>query len=71
MKTNKLENLLFRAGLMIIIGLVIAAISILWVSPISFMIFAIGSGLLIAIGIIFYLYGVATHKPEQLGNVEN
>ncbi len=70
MKEIKLEKLLFKAGLMIIVGLVIATISILWISPISFVIFTAGSGLLIAVGIIFYLYGIATYKPEQIENAE-
>lgn len=56
-----LEKLLKIAGLILLGGLVVIAVTLLWSHPLSFLI-SLGVGnVLIAGGVILYLYAIVSH----------
>lgn len=54
-QTNPIHSKLRRAGVLIIIGLIVQTLSLLWNHPLSFIAFVSIGGLFLAIGIILYL----------------
>jgi len=54
-QTNPIHSKLRRAGVLIIVGLVVQTLSLLWNHPLSFIAFVSIGGLFLAIGIILYL----------------
>jgi predicted membrane channel-forming protein YqfA (hemolysin III family) len=52
------------ASLLILIGLVIELSSLTWSHPLSFLFFMFAGGLLLVVGILFYLYSL-TLKNES------
>ena len=48
------------SGVLIILGLIIEAFSLIWVHALSFIVFALMGGALIALGILTYLYSLVS-----------
>ena len=53
-------------ALMIASGLLIEIVSLQWASPLAFVVFLSGSGLLLAVGILWYLLEVLKGKSSEL-----
>ncbi len=58
---QKLATFLRIAGLLLVGGLVVEGITLIWTHPVSFLIHIGIAGLLIAAGIVLYLYTVVSH----------
>jgi predicted membrane channel-forming protein YqfA (hemolysin III family) len=56
-----LINRIRISGYILIGGVVVAALSLIWTHPISFMLFILLGGILTAAGVILYLYNVVSH----------
>jgi polyferredoxin len=54
-QSNSLDKRLRLAGILIVIGLLIQALSLLWNHPLSFIAYLVIGGLSVAIGIVVYL----------------
>ena len=62
---NKLLSRRFRiAGILIILGLVVESLSLLWNHPLSFVAFIGIGGLLLAAGIVLYLWSLTSQTSE-------
>lgn len=61
-----MERRLRISGVLIILGLLIEAFSLIWVHALSFIVFALVGGALIGLGILLYLYSLVslTHPPS-------
>lgn len=53
------------AGILIIIGLAVEAISLAWNHPLSFVAFLGISGLFLALGILLYLWALVSDHQEE------
>ncbi|HKV93411.1 MAG TPA: hypothetical protein VJW20_12760 [Candidatus Angelobacter sp.] len=65
---NPIHSKLRLAGVLIMIGLAVQAISLLWNHPLSFIAFVAIGGLFLGIGIILYLLtlvNIPTIPPEK------
>jgi len=51
------------SGVLITLGLIIEALSLLWVHALAFIVFALIGGLLIGLGIFIYLYSLVSLPP--------
>jgi hypothetical protein len=62
-----MERRLRISGVLIILGLLIEAFSLIWVHALSFIIFALVGGALIGLGILLYLYSLVslTQPPSN------
>jgi hypothetical protein len=59
-------SLSFRlAGLLLIIGLCIEAISLQWVHPIAFLAFFVGGGSFLGAGVLLFLYSIVSRPPSS------
>ena len=58
--TNVFERRLQLAGVLIILGLLIEALSLLWSRPISFLVYIGAGGLLLGAGVLTYLYSLVS-----------
>jgi len=64
--TERLERSLRISAILVVIGLLIELGSLGWHSPISFIVFVVGGGLAMAIGILIFFYSVvAVRRPKQ------
>ena len=52
------------------LGLIIEAFSLIWVHALSFIIFALIGGVLIALGILTYLYSLVSVPQSPTGKLE-
>lgn len=59
-KTINLERRLRIAGTFVILGLLVELISLLWSHPLAFILFIAAGGLLVAAGILVYLYSLVS-----------
>lgn len=59
---NSMAKKLRTAGILIIIGLVVEAISLAWNNPLSFVAFLGIGGLFLALGILFYLWTLVSYR---------
>lgn len=59
---NPMEKKLRTAGILIIIGLVVEALSLAWNHPLSFVAFLAIGGFLMAIGILLYLWTLVSYR---------
>lgn len=59
-QTNYMSKKLRTASAFIIIGILVEALSLLWNHPLSFVIFLGISGLLMAVGILLYLWALVS-----------
>ncbi|HWO01747.1 MAG TPA: hypothetical protein VNS63_21005 [Blastocatellia bacterium] len=57
---TRMERRLCIAGMLIGLGLLIELASLLWSHPIAFILFIAAGGLLIAAGILVYLYSLVS-----------
>ena len=60
MTTLVLEKRLRRSALLISIGVLVLLVSLLWKHPLSFMAFLVVGCPLILVGLLLYLYSLAT-----------
>jgi len=60
LSTNTFDRKLKISGMILIVGLVVEGLCLLSGSPIGFILFVGVGGLLIAIGILYYLYSLAS-----------
>ena len=60
-----MERRLRISGVLIISGLIIEALSLLWVHAMAFILFAVIGGLLIGSGIVIYLYSLVSMPPTS------
>jgi len=58
--SSRLQQRLKVAAYLLITGLMIEALSLYWLSPLSFMLFIGLGGTLVGLGIIVYLIAIAT-----------
>jgi len=65
-RTDRVERRLRIAGILIILGLVVELISLSWSHPTAFLFFVIVGGMLMAAGMLFYLYSLVTAEKIQL-----
>lgn len=67
MQTNELKMTarLRIAGALIFVGLLIEALTLSWNNPIAFLVFLGIGGLLILIGIVFYLLSLVSPSAAQ------
>jgi hypothetical protein len=57
-RTDHIHRKLQISGALVILGLLVEAVCLLWSRPIAFVIFAGLGGLLIAVGILLFLYSL-------------
>jgi len=62
---NPIHSRLRLAGTLIMVGLVVQALSLLWNHPLSFIAFVSIGGLLLAIGVILYLFALLNIPAAQ------
>ena len=55
-----MERRLKLSGVLIILGLIIEAFSLVWVHALAFLMFAFLGGLLMGVGILVYLYSLVS-----------
>jgi len=63
-----MERRLRISGVLIVLGLIIEAFSLLWVHALAFLMFAIIGGLFIGLGILTYLYSLVSMPQTPPGN---
>jgi len=63
---ERMERRLRVSGILIILGLIIEAFSLIWVHALSFIVFALIGGALIALGILTYLYSLVSAPQSPL-----
>ena len=56
------------AGLLLIIGLCIEAISLNWIHPIAFLAFFVFGGAFLAVGVLLYLYSIIFEVTQTTPN---
>jgi hypothetical protein len=63
---NSLERRLQLSGIFLIPGLLVEALCLFWTRPIAFVLFLGIGGLLLALGILLYLFSlVSANQPRQ------
>ncbi len=60
LSTNAFDRKLQISGVILIVGLIVEGLCLLSGSPIGFILFVGVGGLLIALGILYYLYSLAS-----------
>ena len=66
MKEERFFKILTIAGLIIVFGLVVVAVTLIWGHPVSFVIFIIFGGITTVVGMVLYLYLIVTRsQPSQ------
>lgn len=64
-QSNSIHARLRLAGVLIIAGLVVEALSLLWNHPLSFIAFVSIGGVVLGIGIILYLFTLVNLSTDQ------
>lgn len=64
-----MERRLRISGVLIILGLIIEAFSLLWVHALAFIAFALIGGALIGLGILTYLYSLVSVPQSPSGKL--
>lgn len=66
LSANSLERRLQLSGIFLILGLLVEALCLFWTRPIAFVLFLGVGGLLLALGILLYLFSlVSTNQPGR------
>lgn len=52
------------AGILIVLGLIVEGLSLVWLHPLSFVVFIAVGGSLLAAGIVLYLWSLVSHGPS-------
>jgi len=61
-----MERRLQVSGILLILGLLVEALCLFWTRPLAFVIFLGAGGLLLAVGILLFLFSlVSRNQPEQ------
>jgi hypothetical protein len=61
-----MERRLQLSGILLILGLLVEALCLLWTGPLAFVLFLGVGGLLLALGILLFLFSlVSRNQPEQ------
>jgi hypothetical protein len=60
LKAQSLERRLQFAGSLLILGLLVEAISVVWTRPVAFVVFVSLGGILLAAGVLLYLYSLVS-----------
>ena len=60
MSTPKMQRRVRISSALVMLGLLVELVSLLWSHPTAFIVFLGPGGLMIAIGILFYLYSLVT-----------
>jgi len=63
-QTSFITKKLRTAGLLVIAGLIVEALSLVWNHPLSFVAFMGIGGLLMAAGILWYLWALVSYRPD-------
>jgi uncharacterized membrane protein len=66
LSTNAFDRKLQISGVILIVGLVVESLCLLSGSPIGFILFVGIGGLLIGIGILYYLYSLASSESSSV-----
>jgi len=66
LSTNAFDRKLQISGMILILGLVVEGLCLLSGSPIGFILFVGVGGLLIALGILYYLYSLASTASSSV-----
>jgi len=53
------------SGLLVILGLIVEAITLFWAHPTAFLVFLGLGGLLVAAGVLLYLFALATYSSSS------
>jgi hypothetical protein len=57
------------SGLLVALGLIVEAITMLWSHPTAFLVFLLVGGSLVAAGVLLYLFSIATLPASPPGEV--
>ena len=60
-----MERRLRISGVLIILGLLIEAFSLIWIHALAFLLFMLIGGAAIGLGILIYLYALVSVPPER------
>lgn len=63
MKT-RMERRIRRAGILLVLGLAVELISLMWSHPTAFLLFLLVGAVLIAAGLLYYLYSLVAGEKE-------
>lgn len=63
--TDRLARRLKLAGLLLILGLLVELVTMFWAHPTAFLVYLLLGGLLVAAGVLLYLYSIATFSPAS------
>ena len=63
-----MERRIRISGVLIVLGLIIEAFSLIWIHALAFLIFAGIGGLLIGLGILTYLYSLVSMPQTPRGD---
>lgn len=66
LSTNAFDRKLQISGVILIVGLLVESLCLLSGSPIGFILFVGVGGLLIALGILYYLYSLASTASSSV-----
>jgi hypothetical protein len=67
MTSDKMQRRVRISGALVFLGLIVELVSLLWSTPAAFIFFLMPGGLLMAAGILFYLYSLVS-VPESADN---
>jgi hypothetical protein len=62
--TSTIERRIRWSGILVVAGLVVQMLTLLWTHPLAFMCFILVGCPLVAAGILFYLYSLASHHTS-------
>jgi len=62
---NSMARNLRIAGTLLLLGLLVTIVSLIWKSPLSFLMFAGIGGLLVLLGVALYLFSLASIASES------
>ena len=62
--TSTIERRIRWSGMLVVAGLVVQMLTLLWTHPLAFMCFILVGCPLVAAGILFYLYSLASHHAS-------
>jgi hypothetical protein len=56
------------AGLLVVLGLIVEAITLFWSHPTAFLVFLFLGALLVVAGVLLYLFAIATYSAPPAGS---
>jgi hypothetical protein len=62
--TSTIDRRIRWSGMLVVTGLVVQMLTLLWTHPLAFMCFILVGCPLVAAGILFYLYSLASHHTS-------